>query len=232
MIVIAIPCSPAVLQAWPLCNCKFRSGRMHDVECAMPFLRGRFFPEVTSTGRSKRSLGILLWLVNWSTQHISRVNEVEVLRRYLHSLNPSVCTIDLFVPDSHLQSIDRLTQLEIPFKAIPISKPSADTLEQVDDTQLAECSQTALTNDADVVLVSTQDWFPYFEELEKLGLFLTDTSFLKHRCEIFARSRCAAEFFSTNMESDMDRVLSPDGTADLRSRNEVPKLGTKEERRP
>lgn len=153
----------------------------------MPIDRGRLFLEVESTGRPKKSLDVLLWGSNWTRQNWDDLDEIEVLRDYLRTIRPSVCEIRLFVPATHAGTIEILGRLNIGFVAVEIINAKAETTKCVSDRELADATQTALACDADALVVSNIEWFPYCIDLENLGLFLTDTGFLKYYCEIFVR---------------------------------------------
>jgi hypothetical protein len=57
----------------------------------MPIFRGRFIPEIESTGRPKKCMDILLWGTNRARQSQSDLDDLEVLREYLRSIRPSFC---------------------------------------------------------------------------------------------------------------------------------------------
>lgn len=153
----------------------------------MPIDRGRFFREVESTGRPKKCLDVLLWGSNWSRHNWEDLDDIEVLRDYLRTIRPSFCGIRLLVPATHAETIEALGRLNIRFAAVEIINADAETSKCLSNGELADATQTALGCDADALVVSNIEWFPYCEELEQSGLFLTDTGFLKYYCEIFVR---------------------------------------------
>lgn len=163
----------------------------------MPFVRNRILPEVTSTGKIKRTFGVLIWCNSWSKHNALDLDAVEILRSYLWSLKPEVCTVDLFVPAHHTDIIHHLKALGILFQLINARQASADTKKLIADQDLAACADTALACDADAIAVTKPEWFPYIEDIETLGLSLTDTSFLKHYCKAFVRGHDVPWEFSS-----------------------------------
>ena len=153
----------------------------------MPNVRGRFIPEIESTGRLKKCLDVLLWGNGWGKQNWADLDEIEVLRDYLRSIRPSFCGIRLLVPAAHNGTIEMLGKLDVKFVSVEISNANPETSKIIGEKELAIAAQTALTCDGDALVVSNPEWLPYAEELDDLGLLLTDTSFLKYYCEIFVR---------------------------------------------
>ena len=150
-------------------------------------MRGRFVPEIESTGRLKKCLDVLLWGDEWTRHNWADLDEIEALRDYLRSIRPSFCGIRLLVPAVHAGTVEMLGKLEFKFVPVEISNPTAETGKIIGEKELANAVQTALACDADALVVANRDWLPYAEEINELGLLLTDTSFLKYYCEIFVR---------------------------------------------
>jgi hypothetical protein len=153
----------------------------------MPNVRGRFSPEVESAGRPKKCIDILLWGNNWENHNWEDLDEIEELRDYLRSIRPSFCGIRIFVPTGHTGTAEVLGKLNVKFISIETYPATAETSKRIDDHELAGATETALACDADVLAVKNIEWLPYANELDHLGVFLTDTSFLKHYCELFVR---------------------------------------------
>ena len=112
---------------------------------------------------------------------------IEALRAYGSSLNPRVCSIEFLVPASDTETAKWLKTCNISFKSVEVRKASPETAKKVADGELADSTETALSCDSDAMVVNKHEWFPYIEDLEELGLFLTDAAFLKRQCEIFTR---------------------------------------------
>jgi hypothetical protein len=165
----------------------------------MPIVRGRFVPEIENTGRVKRCFDILLWGGEWQKKNVSDLDQVETLRDYLRSLTPRFCGIRLLVPSSHAETIEMLRNLNCGIAIAEIAKPEQNTLATVPDEELATAVQTAIGCDADALVVTKQEWFPHCEDIEKLGVFLTDTAFLKQQCEAFSRGHDVPWSFSFPM---------------------------------
>jgi hypothetical protein len=152
-----------------------------------PIVRGRFVPEIENTGRVKRCFEILLWGSQWHNGNAKDLDQIEVLCDYLRSLTPRFCGIRLLVPSSHSETIQLLRALNCSFAVVEASKPDKDTSKHLPSEELATAVQTAIGSDADALVVTKNEWFPYCEDAEDLGVFLTDTGFLKRQCEIFSR---------------------------------------------
>jgi hypothetical protein len=153
----------------------------------LPNVRGHFIPEIENTGRAKQRLDVLLWGNGWSAQDWAALDEIEILRDYLSSIQPPSCGIRLFVPANHDETSKTLRTLNASFVLVKTLNATPDTLKSIEDEELAGAVQTALAYDADVLVVSRLDWLPFIESLGDLGLFLSDLGFLKHYCEVFVR---------------------------------------------
>jgi hypothetical protein len=153
----------------------------------LPTLRGRFLPEIESTGRPKKCLDVLLWGNDWRKQDLVDLDEIEALRDYLRSIRPSFCGIRLLVPSTHAGTAEVLGRLNVKFVLIEISNPTPETAKRIGDKELAEATETAVACNADALVVTNSEWFPYAQELDDLGVFLTDAGFLKYYCDIFVR---------------------------------------------
>ncbi len=77
--------------------------------------------------------------------------------------------------------------LSVKFVSVEVSNATSETSKIIGEKELANAAQTALACDADALVVTDLELLPYVEELDGLGLFLTDTSFLKCYCEVFVR---------------------------------------------
>ena len=155
-----------------------------------PFIRGRIFPEVEHGGRAKRSLDVLLWMNGLSANEIRDLDEIEVLRNYLASIDPAVCTIDLHVPEPHAATAGLLARYGITVSLVPVSEPDAKVagvFKQGAPESLNAVAATTLACNADVVVVGERQWLPYVEEFGKLGMLLADTGVLKRQAELFVR---------------------------------------------
>jgi hypothetical protein len=162
----------------------------------MPIVRGRFVPEIENAGMVKHCYNILFWGSKWRKKNALDLDLVECLRDYLRSLTPRFCGIRLLVPSSHAATIEMFKVLNCSLATVEISKPDKKTLTHVPDEELATAVQTAIGCDADALVVTKEDWFPYSEDIETLGVFLTDTGFLKRQCETFCRGHDVPYSFS------------------------------------
>jgi len=165
----------------------------------MPVVRGRFVPEVESAGRVKWCFDILLWGNRWSKRNLTDLDQVDGLREYLRSLKPRFCGIRLLVPSPHAETIDVAKALNCRVTLVEVNKPEKSTSARVQDEELATAVQTAIGCDADALVVTKEEWFPYCEDVEKLGVFLADTGVLRQHCEIFSRGHDAPWSFSLSI---------------------------------
>jgi hypothetical protein len=162
----------------------------------MPIVRGHFVPEIESAGRVKRCFDILLWSDQWFDKNAADLDKIEGLCEYLRSLTPRFCAIRLLVPSSHEKTIELLKHLNCGITLVDVANPGAEMSAGVTDAELATAVQTALSCDADALVITKEEWFPYFEDIEKLGILLTDSGFVKKQCEIFARGHDVPWSFS------------------------------------
>jgi hypothetical protein len=153
----------------------------------MPVIRHRFIPEIESTGLAKRCFDVLLWGNDWSKSNAYDLDILEILRTYLRSLEPRFVGIRVRVPKTHTESIALLQNLDCNFSLTETTAPEPDLFQKLGEEELATAVQTAIAEDVDALVVGKQKWFPYVEDVEKLGVLLTDTGHLKYQCEIFAR---------------------------------------------
>jgi len=153
----------------------------------MPNVRGHFVPAIETAGRIKKCLDVVLWGADWDRESLIDLDELEVLREYLRSIRPSFCGIRLLVPATHRGTAAALEQLGLKFVPVEPSGATADTLKVFPEKELADAVQTALACDADLLVIRNAQWLAYAPDLDDLGVLLTDTSFLKHPAEIFAR---------------------------------------------
>jgi hypothetical protein len=155
----------------------------------MPFVRGRILPEVELAGRAKEFLDILIWAERLDRTDTVSLDELDLLRAYLRSLEPFVCYIRLFVPKRHLQTAATLDEIRIEYQVVAEQDADAEAVAgfKQADGELLTAVGTALSVDADCLAVNRREWLPFTEESDKLGFLLTDCSFLLPYCEVFAR---------------------------------------------
>ncbi len=155
-----------------------------------PFVRGRFIAEVESTGRTKSKLDVLLWLTQVSHAEMAALDSIEILRSYLSWLNRTPCSINLWIPSTFQQTQRGLSSIGIEFGRVEISNPTQKIEAELGANppqELLAMAATALAIDADVVVTSNPDWYPYAIEFEKLNTLLSDCQVLKRQAEIFVR---------------------------------------------
>src|SRR5205814_3304467 len=87
-----------------------------------PFVRGRIFPEVESTGRAKSCLDVLLWLSKINTAELTALDMIEILRDYLSSITPIPCSINIWLPAAFAAAAKVLTALRIKFRFVETAK--------------------------------------------------------------------------------------------------------------
>jgi hypothetical protein len=159
----------------------------------MPFVRGRILPEVELAGRAKEFLDILIWAERLDRTDTVSLDELDLLRAYLRSLEPFVCYIRLFVPKRHLQTAATLDEIRIEYQVVAEQDADAEAVAgfKQADGELLTAVGTALSVDADCLAVNRREWLPFTEESDKLGFLLTDCSF----CYRIARCSRAATMY-------------------------------------
>lgn len=155
----------------------------------MPLVRGRLLPEVELSGRAKLYLDVLLWTEDLRADGLRALEELEILRTYLRSIHPAVCEIRLWVPYHHDKTVSLLSARMIEFSTMQAERADQKLREKLagSPAELADAVCSALTVDADCLVVTQSEWLPYIEDVEKLFVFLTDCTFLLPYSEIFVR---------------------------------------------
>jgi hypothetical protein len=155
----------------------------------MPYVRGRILPEVELAGRTKQFLDILIWADRLNQSDATSLDELDHLRIYLSSLRPFVCGIRIFLPQRHRETAAALDELGIAYQLVAERKPSVEVSSEIErgDQELMIAAETALSTDADCLAINRREWLPFVEEIDKLGLLLTDCSFLLSYAELFSR---------------------------------------------
>jgi hypothetical protein len=137
-------------------------------------IRGRFVPQIESTGRPKKCMDILLWGTDWAQQSQRDFDNLEVLRDYLRSIRPSFCGIRVYVPAAHANTIKMLTAMGIKFIPTETREASPDILKKMPDKELGAATQTALACDADVLnrlpnICFTRDRLLFYEMQKRVA---------------------------------------------------------------
>jgi hypothetical protein len=155
----------------------------------MPLVRGRILPEVELSGRTKQFLDILIWAKHLDQSDARSLDELDQLGIYLSSLRPFICGIRIFLPQGHSETAALLNQLGIEYQLVEERKPSPQVISGIEsgDEELIIAVETALSVDADCLAINRREWFPFVEEVDKLGFLLTDCSFLLPYAELFSR---------------------------------------------
>jgi hypothetical protein len=155
----------------------------------MPFVRGRILPEVELAGRTKQFLDILIWAEQLDKNDAASLDELDHLQVYLSSLEPFMCNIRLFLPRRHTETAAYLDHLEIGYVLVDEQEAGDEVASGMRDAdkELLIGVQTALSVDADCLVVNRKEWLPFVEEVDKLGFLLTDCSFLLPYAEWFSR---------------------------------------------
>ena len=155
-----------------------------------PLVRGRIIAETESAGRAKARLDVLLWLPEFSRQDFLSLDLIEILRTYLRSINPTPCQIKLWIPADLVDVRNVLEAVDIEFTTLVKLNETPQVVAALGPTapqELKEIAATALSVDADLVVIGNSDWYPYAIDFEKLNMLLTDSNVLKRQCEIFVR---------------------------------------------
>lgn len=156
----------------------------------MPLVRGRIIPEIQLAGRAKQFLDVLLWAEDLGPTDLGALDELDVLRTYLRSLDPFVCYVRVWVAEQHARSIARLDELGIAHRTARCHEPDKNLAAKLEgaDAELLKATATALSMDADCLAVATKGWLPFAPQInDGLGLLLTDCTFLLPYAELFSR---------------------------------------------
>ncbi len=161
----------------------------------VPFSRGRLVGELGSSGRVKRSLDVLFWGGPPAEPSLADLNEVEMLREFLRE-TPGQPGIRYLVPVGQEKLASALRAFDVAFEVVSAVRAGPEALAAVGDPELADAVQTGLAWDADALVVDRADWLPWAPGVDRVGLLLTDTSFLMTYCEIFVRGHDVPWAFS------------------------------------
>jgi hypothetical protein len=155
----------------------------------MPLVRGLILPEIKLVGRAKQFLDILIWIERLERADGLTLDQLDHLRIYLDSLQPFVCQIRFWVSRRHAETAAWLNAVNIKHQLVDEGDAAAEIGSQVKDAdaELLTALGTALSIDADCLAVNHREWFPFVEDFEKLGMLLTDCSFLIPYAELFSR---------------------------------------------
>lgn len=159
------------------------------MEVYMPSVRGRIIPEVELAGRAKRNLDVLLWIGAPKKVDLAALDELDILRVYLRSIDPPDADIRLYVPADHAATIKVLISMDIEFSRVLMPDAPNELQGQFKDCpiDLAKAVAIAQEMDFDCIAASETTWLPFAPELEKLSILLTDCTFLLPYSEIFVR---------------------------------------------
>lgn len=155
-----------------------------------PIVRGRAVPQIESSGRTKRSLDILLWAESLSRQSFRMIDELQQLREYLASIDYQGIRINLWLPDNFANIHSLLKAYAITSTRVTVAVPHSNAKELFGTqapTGMKEAAATALSCDADLVVTENPDWFPFCEEFQELGVLLGSSHTMLPQSEIFVR---------------------------------------------
>lgn len=155
----------------------------------MPLVRGRVIPETESTGRAKKALDILLWIGEPKRQDLLALNELDILRVYLRSMNPPDADIRIYVPADHAGTIKTMKSLDIEFAQFGVKDAPNEIQElfKAGPADLAKAVAAAQALDIDCIATNDIAWLPFIPDVEKLSILLTDCTFLLPYSEVFVR---------------------------------------------
>lgn len=140
------------------------------------------------TGSAKQTLDVLLWLTPPTQRDYRRLDAVEVLRAYLSGLAAPSCRIRLHVPDAHTETSHGLNRLAVEFESVAICSTADNAVQFVEPPpDFHSCVLTAMSCDADIIVINAPGWFPYITDVLKTGILLADTAVLKRQAELFVR---------------------------------------------
>jgi hypothetical protein len=154
-----------------------------------PFVRGRIIAEVESSGLTKQRFDVLVWIARPSDGELKSFDSLEILRIYLSTLE-SRCGINLWVPSTLEEIRNSFNSIGISFHTVEpaiVTQEVETALGAAAPVELKTAVSTALGLDADALVVSNPDWFPYAPEIEDLNVRLLDSKLAERHCEIFVR---------------------------------------------
>lgn len=153
-----------------------------------PIVRGRAISQIESSGRTKKSFDVLLWTEQLSQKSFRALDAVQQLREYLGTIHPQEVSINLWLPESCGDVHNFLNAYAITTSHISSSVPN-DTINQTFGGQalpgMCEAAATALSCDADMVVTENPDWYPFYEEFEKINMLLGSCELILRQGEIF-----------------------------------------------
>jgi hypothetical protein len=133
---------------------------------------------------------VLLHLEDIKKSTLAALDELELLRIYLRSLNPCICSIGLVLPIDNDRALAALERIGIEVLPVPISDETGRVPKQTADkltTLLVQLLATALSYNLDCVVTDNENLLAYAPEFGEVGVLLTSPDFLLRYAETFAR---------------------------------------------
>lgn len=167
-----------------------------------PIVRGRPIPQIESSGRTKKSFDILLYTEELSRNCFRILDELQVLREYLGTIQPQTVAINLWLPANFDRVHAFLSAAAIATSRINPAMPSpgiAQILGAQAPARMGEAAATALSCDADLIITEDSDWYPFYEEFQKLGVLVGSPHVILPQTEVFVRGHDMPWAFNSPM---------------------------------
>jgi hypothetical protein len=156
-----------------------------------PIVRGRAIAQIESSGRTKKSFDILLWTEELLNKGFRSLDEMQQLREYLGTIQPQTVSINIWLPEAFTNTHTLLNAYAITTKPITTATPSQSIKQTFGQHTLPsgmlDAAATALSCDADMVVCEKAEWYPFYEEFEKLNVLLGSPDVILRQSEIFVR---------------------------------------------
>jgi hypothetical protein len=154
-----------------------------------PIVRGRAIAQIEDSGRTKKSFDILLWTEELSYKGFRILDEIQQLREYLGTIHPQTVSINIWLPEAFTNVHNLLNTYAIATTPISTAIPS-QSIKQIFGQQtlpagMLDAVATALSCDADMVVTENAEWYPFYEEFEKLNVLLGSPDVILRQSEIF-----------------------------------------------
>jgi hypothetical protein len=174
----------------------------------MTVIRGKFIPEVEESMALRRNLRVLVWSELITPRGWRCIEDLDILRLYLHHELADVCTIQLLGSNVNTQLMGQAEVLRLEITPVdPV--PAVDIVGEIDDLSLRQAISTARDYDCDYIVVPNE-LLPYVDVAERhFHIGLVDPSFLLRCVEIFVRGFGVAWSFANPVLNQTFNTLYP-----------------------
>src|SRR5882724_12574694 len=89
-----------------------------------PIVRGRAIAQIESSGRTKKSFDVLVWIENLSRKAFRAFDEVQQLREYLGTIEPKCVAVNFWLPNAFAKTHTVLNEYAITALPLMVAVPS------------------------------------------------------------------------------------------------------------